>query len=83
MCAHADNLNYAGVAVGIVLFGALISFFFPGIGAYKWYRGERHTIDDFSVSHLQALSSQSLTNTRDIHSQSHKEGLADSSSQYE
>ena len=49
---HADNLNYAGVAVGIVLVGALLSFFFPGIGAYKWYRGERHTIDDFSVSKL-------------------------------
>ena len=48
--AHADNLNYAGVAVGIVLVGALLSFFFPVIGAYKWYRGERHTIDDFSVS---------------------------------
>jgi hypothetical protein len=47
--AHADNLNYAGVAVGIVLVGATISFFFPFIGAYKWYRGERHTIEDFSV----------------------------------
>ena len=50
MFCAADNLNYAGVAVGIVLVGALLSFFFPGIGAYKWYRGERHTIDDFSVS---------------------------------
>ncbi len=47
---HAATLNYAGVAVGIVLVGALLSFFFPVIGAYKWYRGERHTIDDFSVS---------------------------------
>ena len=36
--------------MGIVLVGALLSFFFPGVGAYKWYRGERHTIDDFSVS---------------------------------
>ncbi len=46
----ADNLNYAGVAVGIVLLGALLFFFFPFIGAYRWYRGERHTIEDFSVS---------------------------------
>jgi hypothetical protein len=43
------NLNYAPVAVGIVLFGALIFFFFPYIGAYRWYRGERHTVEDFSV----------------------------------
>ena len=46
----AENLNYAGVAVGIVLFGALLFFFFPFIGAYRWYRGERHTIEDYSVS---------------------------------
>jgi len=82
MCTHADNLNYAGVAVGIVLVGALISFFFPGVGAYKWYRGERHTIDDFSVSHLQAFPSPSLTNVGNVHSQPHKEGPADISTQY-
>ena len=41
--------------MGIVLVGALLSFFFPAIGAYKWYRGERHTIDDFSVSMLNFL----------------------------
>ena len=35
--------------MGIVLVGATLSFFFPFIGAYKWYRGERHTIEDFSV----------------------------------
>lgn len=35
--------------MGIVLVGATVSFFFPFIGAYKWYRGERHTIEDFSV----------------------------------
>ena len=36
--------------MGIVLVGALLFFFFPFIGAYRWYRGERHTIEDFSVS---------------------------------
>ncbi|KAK9915256.1 hypothetical protein WJX75_006770 [Coccomyxa subellipsoidea] len=48
------NLNYAPVAVGIVLFGALIFFFFPYIGAYRWYRGERHTVEDFSMHKREA-----------------------------
>lgn len=45
----SDNLNYAPVAVGIVLVGALLFFYFPYIGAYRWYRGERHTVEDYSV----------------------------------
>ena len=43
------TLNYAPVAVGIVLIWALGSFFCPGIGARHWYRGEKHTIEDFTV----------------------------------
>ncbi len=43
------NLNYAPVAVGIVLIGALIFFYIPYIGAYRWYRGERHTVEDYTV----------------------------------
>ena len=45
--------------MGIVLFGALLFFFFPFIGAYRWYRGERHTIEDFSVSFILAFVSPS------------------------
>ena len=41
--------------MGIVLFGALITFFFPFIGAYKWYRGEKHTVEDYSVRPLPSL----------------------------
>ena len=43
------TLNYAPVAVGIVLVGALASFFCPVIGARHWYRGERHTVVNFTV----------------------------------
>ena len=43
------TLNYAPVAVGIVLVWALGSFFCPGIGARHWYRGEKHNIEDFTV----------------------------------
>ena len=44
------TLNYAPVAVGIVLGGALLSFFCPFVGARLWYRGEKHTVEDFTVS---------------------------------
>jgi hypothetical protein len=45
-----QTLNYAPVAVGIVLFGSLISWFLPfGIGAKDWFKGCRQTLDD-SVS---------------------------------
>ncbi|CAK0780294.1 hypothetical protein CVIRNUC_005001 [Coccomyxa viridis] len=58
-----DNLNYAGVAVGIVLLGALLFFFFPFIGAYRWYRGERHTIEDFSA-HRDAAQNDNIQNPK-------------------
>lgn len=39
-----DTLNYAGVAVGIVMLGTVIFWFLPGgLGARKWYRGEIKT----------------------------------------
>ena len=39
-----DTLNYAGVAVGIVMLGTVISWFLPGgLGARNWYRGEIKT----------------------------------------
>jgi hypothetical protein len=33
-----QTLNYAGVAVGIVLVGALLFWFMPFIGGRNWYR---------------------------------------------
>ena len=41
----SENLNYSGVAVGIVLFGSLAWWFFPVrtgrfAGARYWYTGE-------------------------------------------
>ncbi len=39
-----ETLNYSGVAVGIVLMGIVIFWFLPGgLGARRWYRGERKT----------------------------------------
>ncbi len=39
-----DTLNYAGVAVGIVMLGTVIFWFLPGsLGARNWYRGEIKT----------------------------------------
>lgn len=35
----STTLNYAPVAVGIVLIGTLATWFMPVIGARKWYRG--------------------------------------------
>ncbi|BDA43078.1 Amino-acid permease BAT1 [Coccomyxa sp. Obi] len=50
----ADNLNYAPVAVGIVLVGGLLFFYIPYFGAYRWYRGERHTVEDYTVHKKEA-----------------------------
>lgn len=36
----SGTLNYAGVAVGIVLLGACSVWVLPRIGARHWYRGE-------------------------------------------
>ena len=33
-----NTLNYAGVAVGIVMLAALLFWFLPFIGAMNWYR---------------------------------------------
>lgn len=42
-----QTLNYAPVAVGIVLFGALFAWFLPcGLGAKDWFKGCRQVLDD-------------------------------------
>ena len=49
-----NTLNYAGVAVGIVMLAALLFWFLPfGLGARRWFRGEIKTakIPFDSVSH--------------------------------
>ena len=39
-----DTLNYAGVAVGIVMVATLLFWFLPfGLGARRWYRGDIKT----------------------------------------
>ncbi len=38
-----ETLNYSGVAVGIVMVGAVLVWFLPSIGARHWYRGEIQT----------------------------------------
>lgn len=42
-----QTLNYAPVAVGIVLVGTLSVWILPGgFGAKDWFKGGRHTLDD-------------------------------------
>ncbi|KAF8069535.1 BAT1 [Scenedesmus sp. PABB004] len=49
MPVDADNLNYAAVAfVGTCTLSTLF-FYCPVIGAYKWFKGPRHTVDDDSA----------------------------------
>lgn len=56
-----ETLNYAPVAVGIVLFGALLTWVLPcGLGAKDWFRGEKHNLDP-SVSNILFLLPQSWT----------------------
>ncbi|CAL8461962.1 g1493 [Coccomyxa elongata] len=38
-----ETLNYSGVAVGIVMVGAVLVWFLPSVGARHWYRGENKT----------------------------------------
>jgi hypothetical protein len=42
---HADNLNYAAVAFGGTLAISLIYFYFPGVGAYRWFKGPYREVD--------------------------------------
>ena len=37
------SFNYAPVAVGIVLIGAIAAWFFPAVGARHWYHGPKGT----------------------------------------
>ena len=46
----SETLNYAGVAVGIVLLGACAVWVLPRIGARHWYRGELKNYRELEVS---------------------------------
>lgn len=55
-----ETLNYAPVAVGIVLFGALGAWVLPcGWGAKDWFRGEKHNLDP-SVENGESFKDDSL-----------------------
>jgi len=47
---NAENLNYASVALCGTFLLSNIWFFFPGIGAYKWFNGPARTVDDSVAS---------------------------------
>lgn len=38
-----QTLNYSGVAVGMVMLGAILVWFLPRVGARHWFRGESQT----------------------------------------
>lgn len=45
-----DLVGLQPVAVGIVLFGALLAWILPcGWGAKDWFRGEKHNLEEPSV----------------------------------
>jgi hypothetical protein len=46
MPVNADNLNYAAAAFIGTCAISIGMFFFPVFGAYKWFHGPRHTVDD-------------------------------------
>ena len=49
------TLNYAPVAVGIVLVGTLFSWILPcGLGARSWFRGELHNLPSEASVRMQA-----------------------------
>ena len=51
--AYVVVLALQPVAVGIVLFGALLAWILPcGWGAKDWFRGEKHNLEDPSVGRL-------------------------------
>lgn len=41
-----DNLNYASVAFLGTTAISLVMFYFPKYGAYKWFKGPVHTVDE-------------------------------------
>lgn len=48
-----DNMNYASIAFGATCAASTATFFFPRYGAYKWFKGPAHTVDDDSA-HVEA-----------------------------
>jgi amino acid transporter len=55
MPPSAENLNYASVAfIGTCIF-SLSMFFFPKYGAYKWFNGPAHTVDEDSAHNLDGM----------------------------
>ncbi|KAK9809437.1 hypothetical protein WJX73_007100 [Symbiochloris irregularis] len=51
-----QSFNYTPVAVGLVLLGGLISWFFPIFGARHWYTGPKLAFDQASRTKLQRLN---------------------------
>jgi hypothetical protein len=49
MPVDAENLNYAAAAFIGTCSISVGMFFFPFIGAYKWFKGPAHTVDDDSA----------------------------------
>lgn len=52
MPVSAENLNYASVAFMGTFTISLLMFIFPKYGAYKWFTGPAHTVDEDSAHAL-------------------------------
>ncbi|MEW5314877.1 MAG: hypothetical protein WDW38_006340 [Sanguina aurantia] len=52
------TLNYAPVAVGIVLVGSITAWFFPFFGAYTWFTGPVIQTDDITLVEVKADTSK-------------------------
>lgn len=52
MPVTAENLNYAAMAFIGTCTISIAVFYCPFIGAYKWFKGPAHTVDDDSVHML-------------------------------
>ncbi|MEW5318750.1 MAG: hypothetical protein WDW38_009945 [Sanguina aurantia] len=48
------TLNYAPVAVGIVMVGSMVAWFFPFIGAYSWFKGPIIQVEDVTLVDVKA-----------------------------
>lgn len=49
MPVTAENLNYAAMAFIGTCTISIVVFYFPFIGAYKWFKGPAHTVEDDSA----------------------------------
>ena len=50
MPVDANNLNYAAMAFSGTCFISVLMYFFPKWGAYHWFKGPAHTVDEDSLS---------------------------------